>query len=424
MTRKLTQTLLCAAVALLLLAGGALAAGKEKEKNDFPNATRKEPKTEMSGPSQTAINAAYKALDENKNDKATELLEKVLNDPKASPYARALALQGESQISWSNEDYKAAIAKLDQAIKLDALPNKSQFQAMYQVAQLNLMEEKYDAAVVAVTQWSAQSGAKTAESLALQGNAYYRLDKFQDAIDSIKQALSMTDKTNEGWLQILMASYYELQQYDEASKVAQQQLAKDPTNKKLIQQLSSIYINNKQEQKALELMMDAKAKGLVTTEDDYKQLAQLYNYLDKSKEAAATINEGITKNAIKPGYDIYKLLGDAYAMADDDKNAIDAYNKAAPFAKDGNVYYLLGHRLLDADRSKEAKDALTQAIAKGGLKQEGEAYILLGNAEYDLGNTTAAIAAYEKAKSYPSTKKMAESWLKSAQAGAPRKKKK
>lgn len=421
--RKLGQLLFCIGVTLLLSTHFAFAAGKDA-KNEFPNATRKDPKPEISETAQKQLTTAYKQIDENQDDKAAEILHKVVEDKRASAYARALALQALGQIDWQKDDYPSAIESMRQAVKLDALPNKAQFQAIYQIAQLSLLQEKYQEALDAITDWFKQSGAQTADAYAIQGNAYYRLDKFQDAINSLKEALAIAEKPNESWMQIIMACYFELEQYDEAGKVAEQQLAKDPNNKKLIQQLSSIYINAKQEQKALDLMASAKQKGLITTEEDYKQLAQLYNYADKSKESTAILMEGLQKGVLKPAYDIYKLLGDAYALAQDDPHAIDAYGKASPFAKDGNVDYLRGHLLLDADRSKEAKDALTQAIAKGGLKQEGEAYILLGNAEYDLGNNAAAIAAYQKAKNYPSTQKMAESWLKSINSGAaPHKKK-
>jgi len=73
--------------------------------------------------------------------------------------------------------------------------------------------------------------------------------------------------------------------------------------------------------------------------------------------------------------------------------------------------------LMNNDRSKEAVDALRQAVAKGGLKQPGETYILLGDAENNSDNGAAAAAAWEKAKAYPSTKQMAEQRLKNQKSG-------
>jgi tetratricopeptide (TPR) repeat protein len=164
-------------------------------------------------------------------------------------------------------------------------------------------------------------------------------------------------------------------------------------------------------------MAKAKSQGLISTSDDYLQLAKLYAAADKHKEASATIKEGIDKGVLKPSFDVYKLQGDVCVQAEDDACAIDAYTKASPQAKDGNVDYQLGYLLFYSDRSKDAADALGRAITKGGLRQEGEAYLLRGDAENDLNQTSQAMADWQKASGYPSTKTMAEQRIKAAKGG-------
>ena len=61
--------------------------------------------------------------------------------------------------------------------------------------------------------------------------------------------------------------------------------------------------------------------------------------------------------------------------------------------------------------------ALTRAISKGSLRQEGEAYLLRGDAENDMNQLSAATADWQKASGYPSTKTMAEQRLKAAKGG-------
>src|SRR4029078_9255928 len=147
------------------------------------------------------------------------------------------------------------------------------------------------------------------------------------------------------WYQILMASSAELEQYDEAAKVLEQQLAKTPKDVKMITQLATIYVKGKQDQKAVDLLAGAKQKGLLTSESDYKLMAQLYDQLEKPKEGAARLSEGFSKGIIKPSYEMYKLLGDSYALAEDDSHAIEADGKAAGMSKDGNVEYVHTRRL-------------------------------------------------------------------------------
>jgi uncharacterized protein HemY len=389
----------------------------KKDENKYPNATRKEPKLEMSSGAQKDLNKAADLINENKNDEAEPLVQKVINDDHASKYAQAFAHQLQAQINWEKDKNAEAIAEYKKAVELDSLPNDAHFQVIYQIAQLQIQDEKYPDALATLDQWEKLTGANTADELALKANAYYRTDKFQDAVDTMKKALSMTDKPNDSWTQILMASYFELNQYDQAAQVVQQQMAKNPNDKKLLNQLATIYIQADKPQQALDLMAKAKSQGLITTSEDYMQLAKLQAAADKYKDASATLKEGLDKGILKPSFDVYKLQGDVCTQADEDACAIDAYTKASPQAKDGNVDYQLGYLLFYSDKSKDAAEALTRAISKGGLRQEGEAYLLRGDAENDLNQASAATADWQKASGYPSTKTMAEQRLKAAKGG-------
>jgi len=388
-----------------------------KGENKYPNATRAEPKLDMSASDQKDLNKAADLINDNKNDEAEPLVQKVLSNPKASKYAQAFAHQLQAQMNWEKDKSDEAIVEYRKAVELDALPNDAHFQVLYQIAQLQIQDEKYQDALATLDQWSKQTGAETADELALKANAYYRLDKFQEAIDTMKKAVAMSDKPNDSWTQILMASYFELNQYDQAAQVVQQQLAKNPTDKKLLNQLATIYIQADKPQQALDLMAKAKNDGLISSSDDYMQLAKLYAAADKYKEASATLKEGLDKGILKPSFDVYKLQGDVCVQAEDDPCAIDAYGKASPQAKDGNVDYQLGYLLFYSDRAKDAADALGRAISKGGLRQEGEAYLLRGDAENDMNQSSAALADWQKAAGYPSTKTMADQRLKAAKGG-------
>jgi Tfp pilus assembly protein PilF len=401
-----------------LFAGNVFAARDAKpEANEFPNATREEPEVDISERSQRELNKAVDAINEDQSEKAIASLDKVLADKRASPYAQALAHQLKGQLAWQNDNDEEAIRELRKAVDLDALPNSRHFTSIYQIAQLQVNNEQYADALASLTEWRRLSGSETAEALALEANVDYRLEKYPEAVTAMKKAISMTDKPSTTWTQILMASYLEQDKYDEAAAMIQQQLAKNPTDKKLLNQLGNIYLQAGQDQKALDLMAKAKNDGLVTTSDDYLQLAKLYAAGDKPKEAAATLKEGLDKGIVTANYDSLKLLGDVCTQSEDDACAMDAYTRASPMATDGNVDYQLGYILFYAGKSAEASAALDRAFAKGGLRQPGEAHILKGDAENDLGNAAAAMAEWKKALASPTTKSMAEQRIKLASGG-------
>ena len=112
--------LLCAlmlgAGAVALAPCDALAATTPKEKNEFPNATRKEPKASVSESGQKKLKAGYDAIDANEPDKAEAALNEVLNAGKSSDYEKAAALVGLANIAWERENADQAIALNQKAI--------------------------------------------------------------------------------------------------------------------------------------------------------------------------------------------------------------------------------------------------------------------------------------------------------------------
>jgi tetratricopeptide (TPR) repeat protein len=423
------------ALALFLLlafgAGDALAQRNKKEENEFPNATRSEPRTlKISESNSKKINDAYAFLDEGEDAKAREILQGILDNARSSPYEKALCLQGLSQILYNEDDIAGAIEANEKALALDSLDNKSHFNLVYQVAQMNLMDERYDGALAAIDRWTALTGNETAEALALKGNALYRLERYPEASAAMQKAIDMSPDPSDTWQQILVASYYDAENFPEAAKAAEAILAKDPSKKTVARQLASIYIEMEQGDKAIAVLEGAKSRGLLTDAADLRQLFQLYNYVEKPAEAARTINEGLAAGILKEDFDTLKGLGDSWVLtaqlaADESAQqkeafdkAIEAYGRASPLAKDGEMDFVRAQLLIqEKERFADGKAAMNQALSRGGLKREGEAYILLGNAEAELGNQKAAIAAYEKARSFPNTKSMAESLLRSTRGG-------
>ena len=389
---------------LLLAAGGAVA--KDKEQTRYPNATRQSPKTDIKNANdQKALQKLVDDANAGDDAKTKEEAQKLLES--SSKYAQGLALQILANVEFNAQNYAAAIDNYKKAIDLNSLPNDSHFDSMFNLVNAYVAAEQYQVALDELKVFRDQSKAETADSYALEGNIDYRLEKYPEAIAAIKKAQSLTDKPKDTWNTILMASYQASGQSGQAAGVIEQQLAKDPNNKKVIHDAVVVYVQSNQYDKALALLDKEHSQGLLTEESDYKLAAQLYDQSEKPAQGAKLLKEGFDKGIVKPSYDMYKLLGDSFALGQDDKSAIDAYAKASPLAKDGYVDYVRGSLLLNNDRPKEAVEALKQAVAKGGLKKPGEAYILLGDAYNQFDDHADAVAAWQKAKGYPESQKMA-----------------
>ena len=392
-----------------------------KQKTQYPNATRKQPSNLGVSDANEAktLNEGLAAANSGDSATATKDLQPIADSSK-SAYAKALATLGLAQIKYRGGDTKGAIALQKQALDSNALDNDSYFQGLETLAQMYIADEDYSDALTTLTSWNKQSGAQSADVYALQGNAYYRLQKYPEAVAAIQKAKSLTNKPQPSWDQIEMASYFAMDKYDDAAKLAEAALAKDPNNSTLLQNVIAIYINAHQDQKALALLERARANGQIKDAAGYMNMAKMYDNLGQNSsnpkasatKAVAVLKEGMSKGVVQPGYDSYKLLGDSYAIAGDYKDAVAAYDEASPDAKTGEVDFLRGQMLENLNRHKEARDAIKQAIGKGGLKRIGAAYLTLGNAEWALNDKAAARAAYHKAEQDPETRADAQRTLK------------
>ena len=411
-TLRLARVALLLVLALVLATGTALAQrGKKEEKEPlYPNATREEPEETASqriGPKLQELQDAY--FDE-KYDAALKQAEDILGNKRANNYEKSFASQVMAHVWVDRDDYDKAIQYLQQALEFNGLPNDQHYQMMYQVSQMQLAEEKYEPALQTLERFLEETRSNDPKYHAMLGNAYYRLERYPEAEASLKEAIAASDKPDASWLQLLMAVYFETDRMADAAGTAEQLLARNPEDKTLIRNLSSIYLQSDQNDKAAKVLEDAKARGLLNESSDYEQLYKLYYYIEQEDKAVATINEGLEKGILTPTTEIYRVLGDAYYFSERIPQALEAYTKGSELASDGEFDFLRARILTELERNKEAKAAAQQALDRGS-KQPGNAYLVLGAAELGLGNKGGAIAAYKQAAKYPESKTIAETWL-------------
>ncbi|HEV2540667.1 MAG TPA: tetratricopeptide repeat protein [Frateuria sp.] len=417
-----------AALAFALVSSPAIArdrhgdqSGKDKKEALYPNATRKEPKLDLSSSSeQKKLNDGLDAVNAGDKDKAMQLLQPIA-DSSSSKYAQSLALQGIANIKYNENDVKGAIDALKRSLDIGVLPNDTYFQLEYELAQFYLASEQYQQSIDTVEKWRNEGKKETAESYALEGNAYYRLEKYPQAIAAIKKAQSLTDKPQESWNQILMASYAESGQSDQAAQLAQQQLAANPNDTTALNNAVAVLMQAQKYPQAIELMEKSRAAGGFKDEKNYVNLAKLYLITGQNSEdpkpnatkALGVLEDGISKGVVTSSYDNLKLLGDAAYIAGNESKAIESYKKAMPMGKDGEAAIRAGQLLLSQQKYGEAKTLIKQGIDKG-VQHKGTAYMLLAEAERGLKNKPGAVAAMKMAAQDPETSAKAKAWLKQA----------
>ena len=391
--RNPKTTLLSLALVAAFCGGAVLDANaarrgeQKKEEVLFPDTTRQEPEAKGSPKVLTKLNklieAYNKALDQEDETKAAAgyatartLADEIIANGSANAYDKALAAQIASQAALNTDDEAAAEGYLKQAIEANALGNNQHFQLMLQLAQLQLQKDDYTNGFATLDKYLAESKSKRPADFAFKGQYLYQADRFAECIPPLKQAIETSTNPEDkvdNWTQILMVCYQEAGQLAEAVKVAEQLAAKSPNDKRAQMNLASIYLNSEQEAKAAAVLEKLRAAGLMTEEKDYRQLYLTYaNMEGKEKDVIAVVNEGLQKGVVKPDYQTYLALAQAYYYSEQIPQAIEAWQKAAPLSKDGETYLNLARVLWQEGRIPEAKVAARAALDKG-LKKPDDA---------------------------------------------------
>jgi uncharacterized protein HemY len=338
----------------------------------YPNSSRQEPGVAASQRLLKQLNTLSEASNESDAAKGLPVADEILANDAANTYDKSMAglLAGQLLL---NEDNDRAIAYLNQAIETGGLDNNNHFQAMLIVAQLQAQDDKYDQALVSLDRYITESGSTDPKDQALKGNLLYRLERYPEAIATLKPLVDAGGEVDPQWSQILMASYAESGNSAEATRLAEQVAQATPDDKRSQVNLAVSYLQTEQNDKAIEVFERLRAAGQLTEESEYRNLYALYlNSENKEREAIAVINEGLQKNILKEDYRTMAALGQANYFSEQIEPAIAAWRKAAPLAENGDTYLNLARVLHQEGRADEAKEAARQAIAKG-LKSNTDA---------------------------------------------------
>ncbi|MCX7034317.1 MAG: tetratricopeptide repeat protein [Arenimonas sp.] len=385
---------------------------KEEPEAQFPDATRVDPKGTFSprlAKPVTRLQKAYEA--DGEDEKVIAAAEEIFANDKAKPFDIAMAALLAGTAAINLDDDARAISMLTRAIDANALSNDNHYTAMLSLASVYINAGDYAKADPLIARVIAETKTTNPQVYGLQGASFYNSEKFAEAIAPLKRAIELKpDAPEDQWLQMLLACYAETEDNAAAIALGEELQRKKPDDKRALMMLAGIYSNADQTEKAAALLDSARGRGMLTEASDYQRLVSMYYGMDREKDAAEILEEGMAKGIMPADGKNYSLLAQAHYFSDNIPAAIAAAQKAAPLAADGEAALFLAQILGQEDRNAEAKAAAQQALGKG-LKNPGNAWMAIARAEYYSDNIAAAQAAYREAAKDPSTKAEAQKAL-------------
>ena len=308
-------------------------------------------------------------------------------------------------------NYKAMIAEPD-------VDPRQKTDTHYTLAQLYMMQENYPFAARQLEKWMAGADVVTAEGKVLLAQIYYELDRKNEALVLVNQAIDSAETKGalpkENWWLLQKILYYEKvgdKKHNNKKVIA--------TLKKLIthypkhlywHQLGGMYGQMEESSHRLASLDILYLDKALTKSRDLLSLAYLYLGADVPYKAAQIIQKGIDQNIIESSAKNLELLGSAWQQARETEKALEPLKQAAEKSDTGKTWARLAMVYLDLDENTQAVEAAQSALKKGQLKYPSYTQMTLGNALVNLNCYRDAAEVFGEAAKYKKSEKTAKQW--------------
>src|SRR6056297_3871840 len=366
---------------MLTLAGAVLAQDDSREKKKDDPVPTLDPRVAQD------LLEAYELLEEDENQEALEQLNSLMNrrGDSMKPFDKASVLQIRGTTYVNLEDMDRALADFSAALDLNALPEDQQNRLRFNLAQIYFVNERYEDSIRLFEEWMKADVQVTDTAWFMLAAAYYNLDNYQKALESIQSAVDVSPEPQKRYYDLLNAIYSELGNVDDRTGLLETMVELWPDSLSYWRQLSSLYLEQDDQLKSFAALETAYVNGLITSGDDIVMLAQYYSTFDNPHRGAKLIEKEMEAGRVERNVKNLELLSQLWSQAREHAKAIPVLREAARMSDVGLLSYKLGQSLLANEQNEEAEQALEAALEKGGLEDDrtADAWMLLGNARFN-----------------------------------------
>lgn len=307
-----------------------------------------------------------------------------------------------------DKDQSRALSLLEKAAKLDVLSFNDQRDLLKTVGELNMMAGKYEQALNYFNKWMDFTGEKDATVELRIANCYYQMKQYAKVIAPADRAIAALPKPSKDPYTMKFAAYYELKQIKKAIEVLETLLTLFPAEKQNWVYLGQFYLMDEQPEKALAIFDLAYKQGLLKTENEIKNLANLYNQGNLPYYAASLLEKHMNAGLLKKDRTNLMSIGTSYNASREFAKAAKYFGILGELEKDGEAYRRQGESLSMIDKHGDAIVAFNKALDLG-VKERGKVHGLMIASYFYQGKMREAHQQVQLARQH-GQEKMANSW--------------
>lgn len=346
---------------------------------------------------------------------AREVVDDALERRRLSTYERAHMLNIKGYTWYEQDDLNMAIATYEEALALEDLPISMLITLNLTLGQVNLVAENYNAAEKHLRALLALETQDTGSNKALLAAALMGQERFAEALTPLVDAIESEEAAGgivrENWLSMLSSVYFELDDYPAMREVIEKLVVLYPRDQYLMN-LAALHGQLGESEKQLALIESLRDDERLERPTDLTMLVNLYLGAELPYEAASLLDSELASGRVESTVKNLELLSQAWYLSAETKRAIAPLAKAAEMSESGEIYLRLARLHMDAYEWTEAEEAAGAALDKGGLKEEGHAWLLRGMAHVRLKQFLEAQRHFQRAGKFDYTETYASQWLK------------
>jgi tetratricopeptide (TPR) repeat protein len=354
-------------------------------------------------------------VEEENFPEALSVLEELLQT-RTSKYEKAQINSLIGLIHYRNSDQSSALEAFARVLESAGnMPLALHQQTLKTLTQLSMIKEDYRKSKQYCEQLIAIAEQPSQLDYALLAQSNYKLDDWDAALaaalDGRKLAYEQQKSPDENLLLLLNAIYYEKQEMHQMPAVLQEIIKHYPKSSYLLY-LASVYGQLDQSDRQLILMESLYEDGRIDKGPQLRNLVSLYMSEKVPYKGALVLQKALDSGLVDSDSKNWALLAQAWRMAAQREQAIEAITQAAKLSEDGKNYLQAAYMYFDLAQWQGAERALMSGFDKGlDDKTSGEAWLLLGMTRFKMHQFETAIEACEKAKKFKKSAKHAEQWI-------------
>jgi tetratricopeptide (TPR) repeat protein len=360
------------------------------------------------------ITKAQELVDAKDYPGALKLLNALYNPDELTEYEQANVLNYIGFVYFNMDDVPNAMRTYEKMVAIPSLEPQLLKQTTYTLAQLYTMEEQYSKALASLDKWFVMETNPAPEPFILKAQNLYQLRRYNDMIQPIENAMQIAvarDKpVKEDWYVLLNFAYFQQENYRKVRDI-QKILLQSWPKKNYWFSLAGAFTELGEDQNLMNAYASAHTQSMLEKESELITMAQLYMQRETPYLAATLMEKEMAAGRIQKDGKNYRLLSQAWQLAQEDAKAIPALKEAARLTSDGELDVRLGNAYLNIGEYDECVTAVSNGIRKGGLKSGDNAQISLGMCLYNQRKYQAAIDAFQAAAKTERSRRVANQWI-------------